>query len=110
MRYSLTPRNHFLQGYDSTALADCRSLELLNEELVKKQRKNRVKKNNKAFTGARVLCMRDMIKQAEERRKRNKRRRRRRPGKKHLEELLALQSRFGGRCLWDLMFSGRLEL
>ena len=50
-----------------TALADCRSLEFLNDKLVKKQCKNRIKKNNKAFTGARVLCISDMIKQAEER-------------------------------------------
>ena len=56
----------FFKDTTLTALADCRSLELLNDELVKKQRKNRVKKNNKAFTGARVLCMSDMIKQAED--------------------------------------------
>ena len=58
----------FFKDTTLTALTNYRSLELLNDELIKKQRKNRVKKNNKAFIGAKVLCISDMIKQAEERR------------------------------------------
>ena len=57
----------FFKDTTLTALINCRSLELLNDKLIKKQRKNRVKKNNKAFTGIKVFCISDMIKQAEER-------------------------------------------
>ena len=81
-----------------TALANYRFLELLKNKLVKKQRKNQVKNNNKAFTGAKVLYISDIIKQAEKRREKNKRRRRT-LGKKHLKELLTLQSRFSKKYL-----------
>ena len=52
----------FFKDKTLTALINYWFFELLNDELVKKQRKNRVKKNNKAFTGVKVLCISDMIK------------------------------------------------
>ena len=58
----------FFKDTTLTALTNYQSLELLNNELIKKQRKNRVKKNNKAFTGVKVFYMSDIIKQAEEQR------------------------------------------
>ena len=57
----------FFRTTTLTALANCKSLEILNEELVKKQQKTRTKKtNSKPFKGARVLSMGDMIRRAEE--------------------------------------------
>lgn len=57
----------FFRTTTLTALANCKSLEILNEELVKKQQKTRTKKtNSKPFKGARVLSMGDMIQMAEE--------------------------------------------
>ena len=58
----------FFKDTTLTALTDCRSLELFNDKLIKKQCKNRVKKNNKAFTGVKIFYISDIIKQAEERR------------------------------------------
>ena len=58
----------FFKNTTLTALTNCRSLELFNNKLIKKQRKNRVKKNNKAFTGIKVFYISDIIKQAEEQR------------------------------------------
>ena len=78
----------FFKDTTLTALADCRSLELLNDELVKKQCKNRVKKNNKAFTGAKVLCMSDMIKQAEERREKEQKEEKEKARKKALRGVI----------------------
>ena len=74
----------FFRDTTLTALADCRSLELLNDELAKKQRK----KNNKAFTGARVLCMSDMIKQAEERREKEQKEEKEKARKKALRGVI----------------------
>lgn len=78
----------FFKDTTLTALTNYRSLELLNEELVKKQRKNRVKKNNKAFTGARVLCISDMIKQAEERREKEQKEEKEKARKKALRGVI----------------------
>jgi hypothetical protein len=57
----------FVQDTCLTALADSRSLQILNEELVKKQQERRIKKNNKAFGKARLLKMEDMLAQEKER-------------------------------------------
>ena len=61
----ITPLRQEMIFFKSTiliALTDYRSLELLNDKLIKKQRKNGIKKNNKAFMRAKVLCISDMIK------------------------------------------------
>ena len=45
----------FFKNTTLTALANYRSLKFLNDKLIKKQRKNRIKKNNKAFIGAKIF-------------------------------------------------------
>ena len=52
----------FFKNTILTALINYRSLEFLNDKLIKKQRKNRVKKNNKAFTGIKIFCINKIIK------------------------------------------------
>ena len=78
----------FFKNTTLTALTNYRSLELLNDKLIKKQRKNRVKKNNKAFTGARVLCISDIIKQAEKRREKEQKEEKEKARKKALKGII----------------------
>ena len=78
----------FFKNTTLTALTNYRSLELFNDKLIKKQRKNRVKKNNKAFTGAKILCMSDIIKQAEERREKEQKEEKEKARKKALKGVI----------------------